>query len=385
MISSDDFMASVFAGCFDGEYNCGLKPNKKLAKILRKRSSERKDSEEKYMRKYFSASPPATAIAVTSSSFGRCFGDNPAQPPMDALNMVRVQLSQEQCEDLKNYPNAGAFSWQNFFKPDKQCKETMWVPNEIYAAQNEANQARAVFASRSIEERIDGLNGCQIAYGVVYGGLNGRKTRALPDEAILWALNYEQATIDNQACPIMPQALSDWVQEQPLDTFEPAQDPFEFYVQSNLKKDKTLEELREFIARAMGHYETADDVQSSIPDEACEDFSAWLNQSYYAKIDETRPERTFLYQLGRKLPRDKRQALCIAVPQSVFRDYGYERQASAQLLARMNAKDAARKQYFEELEASVATPKHWKPTYRPEARAQRCYRTGETQVVCFGG
>lgn len=382
IIDSDDFTARVFSGCFDGEYDCGLKSNKKLAKILRKRSSERKDGEEKYIRQYFSASPPASAIAATSSRFGRCFGDNPAQPPMEALNLVRVQISREQCYDLKNYPNAGAFAWQNFFIPSEQCKDTMWVPDQIYAAQTQAKKAETVFASRPIEERIDGLNGCQIAYGLVFGGLNGRKTDPLPDEAITWALQYEQAAIDNQACPIMPEALSNWVQKQPLDTFEPAQDPFLFYLQSNMTQEKSFEEWRTFIARAMGHYETAADVQSSIPDEACDDFSVWLNQSHYEKITETRPERMFLYQLGGKLPRDKRQALCVAVPQSVFRDYGYERQASAQLLARMNAQDVARKKFFDDLEASAA-PNKWKQTYRPAPRAPRCYRTGETQETCF--
>jgi hypothetical protein len=134
IIDSDDFTARVFSGCFDGKYDCGLKSNKKLAKILRKRSSKRKDGEEKYIRQYFSASPPASAIAATSSRFGRCFGDNPAQPPMEALNLVRVQISREQCYDLKNYPNAGAFAWQNFFKPSEQCKDNVGSGPNLFSA-----------------------------------------------------------------------------------------------------------------------------------------------------------------------------------------------------------------------------------------------------------
>lgn len=103
----------------------------------------------------------------------------------------------------------------------------------------EGNQALADAISKALQlsfgrtdaERFGGLNGCQIAYSLVFQGINSKQGTVgkVPDGAIGWALDYEQANLSGKACPPMPQALSDWTQKQPMATFRAEPDPYTSY------------------------------------------------------------------------------------------------------------------------------------------------------------
>lgn len=177
---------------------------------------------------------------------------------MDELDLVRVEYPTRFCQDLirnrslsrsglspkerdqldgwiKTYAQfSNTLARQNMTADPDQC---LVVPRAI-VGQLEARKAEEMkqkmaeiveimrHSRRSVEERIAGLNGCQIAYTLIYTGLNNSSGERVPDEGVSWALQYEKANLNNLECPDMPTNLSAWVQRQPLETFEVAPDPY---------------------------------------------------------------------------------------------------------------------------------------------------------------
>lgn len=379
IVEADEDNLSWFAKCFDGQWDCGIKRNKRITKAFTRPFSMEK-SDYKAIRKYFADPPPPAAVAYASRTLGRCFGDDPAQPSMESMGFVLANVAQADCADLQaeDYD-----AWNQHFHREQNCSDgPVWVPQQAldYLAEKKAREY--AFANRSIEERVGGLNGCQIAYSLIFYGLNGNTVGRIPDGAISWALDYEQAVIDDLPCPIMPKELSDWVQAQPLDKFEPAPDPFDFFMSTG-PNYTNINDQAAFVSRVMKRYETAADPQIQIPADYCEDFHKWLAQSSFSKPGESRPERKFLYQYSMQLDYGLRPALCVAVPRSAWNDYSRERSLQA---ARAEAaqreyekREAARRAWDAEMDALL----RWKPSYRPPASEPRCYRTGENTETCF--
>lgn len=377
--------------------DCGLKKNKRLARQISKDNPDqwsRKEVDRFY--DYFGQEPPASIINIATDGIGRCFGDHPGQKSMAEAGFVQADLSPEACQFIKDNESrffAGRFSaFFTFYNPEKLCGSGTWIPLPVAkklpelmgdALEKQRLEAEAAerWANRSVEVRTKGLNGCQIAYGLIMGGLNNSAVERVPDEGITWALQYEKARIQDETCPLMPMKLSDWVQRQPLETFEPAQDPFEFY-RNNMPSKTEYDRWPEYVRTVMKHFETPTNPHQSGPDYACSAFGTWLDKKKYNNTSEQRPDWRFLFDV-RKYSGDPMRSICVRAPASMILEFQRDELIAAQKRVieeeqwrRDEAKRQAAEAEFQEL-------LRWKPSYRPPATEPRCYRRDDVSEICF--
>ncbi|MEZ5984687.1 MAG: hypothetical protein R3B94_01910 [Hyphomonas sp.] len=395
---------SYFRNCVNkaSSEQCGMKKDNKVAKALYKidLGQSLSKGDRKAIDKYFGQKPPASAIRFAANDLGLCFGNDPGQPTIEEIDFIQVTPPEDDCqlypkmvsERFNNvrYPEGRhryylpwAASFQAQVDAGPVCNGPVWVPRQ--AVDNLAGDRAWKLAqdNRPVAERIAGLNGCEIAYGVVTMGLTQQGGVArVPDEAIGWALQYEQAVIDNQLCPFMSPFLSNWVQAQPLTKFEPAPDPFEGFRKRG-PYGNSMDDWKSYIARVMGHYETEASPQISLDGDLCADYATFLVEQYYANPGVSDPQQKFLYDTAFKLDLSQRPAMCVAVPRWSYADYANKRAVQAARREEANRKIAQRQAFLDSMKQAAEEASRWKPTYRPPAGEPRCYRTGEKTETCF--
>ncbi|WP_139792402.1 hypothetical protein [Henriciella litoralis] len=244
-----------FADCFDPDFvlDCGIPRDAAMAATLRGPNGAAALQPGGALYSYFEAGPPPpAAIKYAGQNIGTCFGDDNVYINLEDDFYVS-EFDQEACTNLANemsiktngqglkidatklnqsadpallrqadwaimYGMTFFESYNCTFYP-KSGEKTVYNYYQSKLA-NERQAAR--------DAKFAGLNGCEIAYGYVYNGINADYVPAgrVPDEGIGWALDYEKANLNNEECPVMPQALSDWVMKQPLESFQPAPDPY---------------------------------------------------------------------------------------------------------------------------------------------------------------
>ncbi|APG61851.1 hypothetical protein LPB140_02305 [Sphingorhabdus lutea] len=391
IIEADDFNNYAFADCFRANDICGLPKDNGMAKALSRPWGPNKGDIKK-IRKYFAQKPPASAIAYASTGLGQCFGDDPAQPSMEQLGFVEAKLDSKDCTDLTNL-TTNYSPWYRYFKPEKGCLSGKYVPSIGLSRLKEKKEADYRFANRSIEERTAGLNGCQIAYSLVFNGINGQSVGRIPDEAISWALDYEKAVFAKQFCPIMPKALSDWVLKQPLDKFEPAQDPFVAFVKNKPRNGNWVH----YVTTVMQYYENSNDPQIKLPDSQCYDFYLWLNGYWTANPFEQNEQRRFLMNMAVEISMIHSKATeYVAVCQRVPRSFGMQHLAARKYEQAKRIeqerlyKEAEDRRRQAEIEYNSARNRQPSVLWNNKPSEQRCYNTGTTQsgltvMRCFGG
>ena len=356
------------------------------------------NSDRKRLDKLFSQKPPAGLIRFAAEELGACFGDDPAQPSMQAIEWVEVTPDETACaeygnhrykqfkdvSDLRVERNLDAW-WASFkaqMKAGQACGRPVWLPRQVvdnYAAAT--GEARS-FANRPVEERIAGLNGCQIAYSLAYIGVLGDGgISSPPDDAIDWMLDYETSVIDSEPCPVMSQALSTWIQAQPLTKFEPAPDIFAAFRDAGPGR-KSLSGWSEHISKVVEWYETPESPQYPVPAEVCSDYVSFLQFEKVAHAG-AGDLVNYLIRRAQTLGNAERPALCAATPHFLFREYADKRAVTAVRIAEFERKAEERKAALKRLEDALAYAQKWKPDYRPPLGEPRCYRTGETTETCF--
>ena len=233
---------------------------------------------------------------------------------------------------------------------------------------------------RTDAERFGGLNGCQIAYSLVFQGINSKQGTVgkVPDDAIGWALDYEQANLRGKACPPMPQALSDWTQKQPMATFQAEPDPYTSYrSRRGPAFGNTFNDWRGFAEVWMSRYSTQRASNS--------DCSAVL---YYARTNALGPVMNAdngpsafqtLARLG--YTADAEGGICEFVPVSIFSQARNTYYAEEARKREAYAAEMRRRQPVEP--ATLPRQNYlWKNT-----PTTRCYWAGDTKhgqkQVCF--
>ena len=235
-----------FADCFDPEIpiDCGIPKDAGMAATLHGPNGAAALQPGGALYTYFDAAPPPhAAITFAGQNIGTCFGDDNVHVYL-AINFDQGEYDIDVCRRLsarmqEHLGNEGMslnpeflrqIEWgimydQTWFESDACHFYPKYGRDLIkkYDAEIAAERAKA-----ARDAKFAGLNGCQIAYGYVFNGINATSgiTRRVPDGAISWALDYEQANLNNQDCPTMPQVLSDWVMEQSVESFQPAPDPY---------------------------------------------------------------------------------------------------------------------------------------------------------------
>ncbi|MAP94911.1 MAG: hypothetical protein CMK07_08170 [Ponticaulis sp.] len=392
----DDYSRETLGDClYDG--SCGLKKNRRLANQIEKKSTyEWSNKEVDRFYDYFDQEPPASIINLATDGIGRCFGAHPGQRSMAEAGFVQADLSPEACEFIEDNPNrfqaSGFSAFFRFYDPEKSCGAGTWVPARVaeklpelmgdaYEALRLEAEAAERFANRSVEVRTQGLNGCQIAYGLIMGGINNSSVSRIPDEGITWALQYEKARIQDETCPLMPVELSNWVQAQPLETFEPAQDPFEFY-RTNMPAKTAYDSWPNYVRTVMKHYESPTNPHEPVPESACYAFANWLSAKKFNNPNESRPDWRFLYDVA-SVGTDRNRSICVQVPVSMILEFQRDERIAEQ--QRIIGEEQFRKEEAARIAAQVKYEEmlRWKPSYRPPVAAPRCYRRNDVSEICF--
>lgn len=394
IIEADDFNLRLWEDCFNPKSNVtcpGIRKDKRIAKAFTRPFGKLTKGDKKAIEKYFSAPPPDAAIRFAAQGIGRCFGDHPAQGTMEELGFRRGPFDSYTCgAAINNYPyTPGGLTFSGWDTAQDEhganssygeAGRCTFIPEVALAAAEAADRKMAEEIarreSRTVEERIAGLNGCQIAYGLVTMGLGqqGGVSR-VPDEAISWALKYETSVLENEACPVMAASLSDWLQAQPLDKFEAAEDPFAGVLRRKPAADADLETWTRYVTTVARHYETAEAPQVDLSGDLCPDFHTWLAQKHYAGDGGDDPLAKFMYSNAANLDLSLRPALCVAAPKWMYARYTSDRAVAATRRAAADAKLAQREAFMNSLE-ELGRQKH-KPAYRPPASEPRCYQINE--------
>lgn len=400
IFEADDFNLRLWDDCFDpkSSVTCpGIRKDKKVHKAFNRPYSKMKKGDKKAIEDYFSAPPPDAAIRFAAQGIGRCFGDHPAQGTMEELGLRRGPFEGYLCgAAIRNQPYrpgqptfsgwSNAQDEHNAYRNYGSAGRCTFIPEDAIAAAEAADAKmaadRIARENRTVEERIAGLNGCQIAYGLVNMGLSGQRggTSRVPDEGISWAMQYEQSVIANEVCPVMPKPLSDWVQAQPLEKFEAAEDPYEGFVRRK-PSSKNYADWAYYVGRVAAHYETPEAPQVDLSGDLCPDFHTWLGQKHFSGTGGNDELSKFLQSNAASLDLSLRPALCVAVPKWMYATYVNERAVENARRAAFDAKVARREAFMKSLE-EAAKVRH-KPTYRPPMGEPRCYRTSETMETCF--
>lgn len=147
-------------------------------------------------------------------------------PRPEVCELVPAEL----VTSFKNYYDSQGYALK---ETDAYKREQQKIANEAAekAARYEAREfariresRRETLLARNEKERFGNLDGCQIAYSYVINGINRSKYSwiegHIPEDAISWAVKAENAVQNAQACPLMPEALSRWVEAQDTKLFE---------------------------------------------------------------------------------------------------------------------------------------------------------------------
>lgn len=386
--NAEDLQRSVFRGCFtSGKETCGLKKNNKVAKLLLWGYLDPKDRKKLF--KFFDSTPSDEAIAAASQELGRCFGDHPAQPSMEELGFVQIDLTPELCEQVPDNISQTKFgAFYNYYEPTQSCGPGTWLPKET-AAKMEELKNKEPEPELTVAQRIEGLNGCQIAYGLIMSGINNSSVSRIPDSGISWALKYETARINNDDCPLMPEALSEWVQAQPLEKFERAADPFEAYIK-RMPIGGNLERWTRYVTTVMAHYETPWNTQQTVPAEQCPGFVSWLKGKTRFVASEKREDWAFLMNTTKEIATQTGSnaalAVCAKAPVVMISDFYRESKERAEkdaiLAIEYQRRHEAEMRQKAEYDAKWRELMRWKPSYRPRIEP-RCYRRDDTSEICF--
>ena len=417
-----------FSTCFAYE-DCGLPKDpdigNRLVSVFNSQGRERISADEP-LAKYFSQPPPPEAIKFAARGVGRCFGAATENYTLEQLGFSRIDTPADVClsvavainaggprsskwssqrnMDIQRYP--GVKAWlraintliqERAAQPSRQVEVCTYAPEGVapiltgaaettraanQAAQTTAEAERIRLTNRTDEERFGGLNGCQIAYSLVFQGINSKTgtVGAVPDEAISWALAYEKANLAGEACPVMPTALSDWVQQQPMATFQAEPDPYaSFRMRTGPSFGNDYDDWDFFAKTWMLRYET----QPAAANRTGSDCDAVL---YYARSDRFRPSNednaisAFATLARLSYKSEASRAMCGYAPVSMIpaaRDY-YDREVARQ-------REAYEAEMRSRRPAVPAQPQQnylWK-----SAPTTRCYWSGDSKYgqknVCF--
>ena len=378
--------------------SCGLEKNRKIAKILKKDRGDWSDRDLRRFNDYFSQSPPDEAIAEGTVGLGRCFGDHPAQKSMEEAGFMRYDFTPESCEIAQKNAYTLTFSqfaiYSQFFNPKTDCIKGAYVPtpivaklDELLAKQREeerwAARIAAYRAKRPVAERIKGLNGCQIAYGLIHHGINNPDVSRIPDAGVRWALAYEQARIKDEACPLIPKALSNWVQAQSLKTFEPAQDPFIYYRNNMPRGNSNLDHWSNYVRTVMHHYERPDNPHNAVPAEHCSAFATWLNGKKHSQKTDARYDWQFLFDVLANSSGRTGLSVCAQAPASMIYQFFSDQRLAQQQRAAAQRRFEAEQKRKQAADAAFQSLLRWKPSYNPPASEPRCYRRDDITEICF--
>lgn len=377
---------------------CGLQKNSRLAKAMMHKGWGKSWSKRDHKRffKYFSDPPPDAAIAMATKGLGRCFGDHPAQNNLEGAGFAQRNLSAQDCafvsQRIQALPGDDYELFKLYYKPEVHCGAQAIVPTVLLgdvetqqaAAPSKPQTSTAATAKpRSARERTAGLNGCQIAYGLVYAGTNNSQMSRIPDDGLIWAMQYEQARIKDEPCPPMPAALSRWVQAQDLARFEAAPDPFVFYRANLPRKNASLNQWSDYVRTVMAHYSTPQNAHYAVPHEQCSAFTTWLNGESRRLGASGANDQRFLFEIVRYAPHHASQAVCAQAPAVMIHRFFRDQKIAAQKQAeaqRVFEQEQRRKQAAE---AKFQDLLRWKPSYQPPPSAPRCYRRDDLTEVCF--
>ncbi len=394
-----------FADCFDVSIpiDCGIPKNAAMTTTLRGPDGPQALQPGGALYNYFEAAPPPpAAIAYAGQNIGTCFGDDNIyvdlyrsfdQGEFDVEVCRRLSdrmLEHLDAEGMSLNPEFlrqiewGIMFGQTWFESDT-CPFYPKYGGDLVKKYRAEIAAERTKAAR--DAKFAGLNGCQIAYGYVFHGINATSgiTRRVPDGAISWALDYEQANLDNEDCPVMPQVLSEWVMEQPLEIFQPAPDPYTALRRRTRPVFGNDHAAWTYFAKAwMERYELVDASKQ------CQDVKDYVFGTNGNNLSPNSAEAAFrrLMYLAEKAPerRVATPAICAFTPDYVWPKV---QQYHAAQVADRAAAERQRKINEARTQQSID---RWAPPPQQNylwtnAPTTRCYRAGDTKYgsrqVCF--
>ena len=241
--------------------------------------------------------------------------------------------------------------------------------------------------ARNDYQRFGTLDGCQIAYSYVFGGINRDRLSFIvdpvPDSGISWALKFEQTQAAAQECPPMPQDLDDWIAKQDPKLFEAYGAEEEFRnTQPNIWNQN---DWVAFVERWMWRNQTF--AEAYVQGGNCQ-AAIWYSRNIAHDWNRfTQPESDFV-GLARVFDRwgAPDQALCAAIPPEVLplarqtweRHYNQVMREKARQQAEWDAanrREAARRA---EIDAAYNELLNWQPEYQKQSDL-RCYDVEETK------
>ena len=440
-----------FAACFNGERECGLPLNYNIANELSQFDVPENGVSTAYFKNPPPASAVRNAMAVVGDCFGSagegiyldeveltetdlpidiCFragqtmfyrGENyrSEAPPMTDAQIARYRewgmLAYYLINQVRNKPDEGATrcgvapielipTFMQYY--DDNNYAALEDPVQIAAREAEAAAAAQAAAEKQAREdeylrkskrerllarndyqRFGTLDGCQIAYSYVFGGINRDKMSFIvdpvPDSGISWALQFEKTQAAGQACPAMPQELGDWVAKQDPKLFEAYGAEEEF--RNNKPNIWNENDWKAFVERWMWRDQTF--AETYVQGGNCQ-AAIWYSRNIahdWSKFSQA--EEDFV-GLARVFDRwgapDK--ALCAAIPPDVLplarktweRHYNQVMREKARQQAEWDAanrREAARRA---EIDAAYDELLNWKPPYQKQSEL-RCYNVEETK------
>ncbi|WP_370335951.1 hypothetical protein [Parvularcula marina] len=260
---------------------------------------------------------------------------------------------------------------------EKQARENAYL--------RESKRKRLL--ARNDYERFGTLDGCQIAYSYIFGGINRDKMSFIvdpvPDSAIGWALKFEQTQAAAQDCPAMPQELGDWMAKQDPKLFEAYGAEEEF---RNTKPNIWNEnEWKAFVERWMWRDQTF--AESYAQGGNCQ-AAIWYSRNIAHDWNSFNQAELDFVGLARVFERwgAPDRALCAAIPPDVLplarktweRQYNQVMREKARQQAEWdeaNRREAARRA---EINAAYDELLNWKPPYSKQTE-MRCYNVEETK------
>lgn len=418
----------AFSECFqsfDGAPDCGLPKDPAIADALWSAYNGKKILPGDAADRYFAEPPPPAAIRYAARAVGRCFGKDSASFSLTDLGLVEIDTPVPVClaavykaqspftnkppheitREFAQRPEVQAWATVvsnligfNAVVPAKPVEACRLAPASLAgilggaAMQAKADSARADTAAeaervrlsnRTDEERYRGLNGCQIAYSLVFQGINSKAgiVGKVPDRAIGWALDYEKASLGAGDCPPMPEVLSRWVQQQPMETFQAEPDPYAaFRLRRAPTFEKTHASWRSFAETWMSRYDT-EKAASGPADSDCAAALRYARSPAMGPVLNADNGPSAFQTLARlDYSNEASAAFCEFVPTAMMSAARQARDAKA-------FRDAEAREKARRAEAVVpaSLPKQdylWK-----RAPTTRCYWAGETRQgqreVCF--
>ena len=251
--------------------------------------------------------------------------------------------------------------------------------------------------SRNDYERFGTLDGCQIAYSYVFGGINrdimSFIVDPVPDTGISWALEFEKTQAAGQTCPAMPQELGDWMAKQEPQLFEAYGAEEEF---RNTKPSIfNTKDWKAFVERWMWRNQTFSETY--VQGGNCQ-AAIWYSRNIAHDWKTFNQAQSDFVGLARVFGRwgAPDTALCAAIPPDVLplarktweRNYNQVMREKARQQAEWNAanrREAARRA---EINAAYDKLLNWKPSNNKVSEL-RCYDVETTKYGtrqnCFSG